>query len=233
MEIKVNIEKYKHQNDKSNFFTDVNFKIDTNGFFLLTGVSGIGKSTLMKIMLGIHDGILNGDISYKYNSTNSTGMNLRKSGLVGYQSDDFSLIPWKTVKENIELPSKLNVNLENIAKDKLQDELSCLGLKSKILDKYPHQLSFGMKARVGILRACIYNPKVVFLDELFSGVDFLNIKLIVEYLKIKKTSSIIIGISHQIERAIDICDKIIIINKKKELVVSKSKSIDNIINLLN
>lgn len=233
MEIEINIEHYKHPKDKNDFFSNLSFNISSNGFYLLTGVSGIGKSTFMKLMLGIYEGKLTGSVSYLMNNEQFSAFQLRKKGEIGYHSDDFSLIPWRTIENNIKLPKELNDNLPNLDPILLYSELKELGFSEKILDKYPHQLSYGMKARIGILRACIFRPKVLFLDELFSGIDSFNNKLIINYLEKKKQSSIIIGISHQIERAINISDEVIIINKKRKIYICKSKSVEFIINQLN
>ncbi len=232
MKIITKIKHYRHPKDKNDFFSNLSFNIPSNGFYLLTGISGIGKSTLMRIMLGIYDGHLDGSVSYSINNEKYTGRKLREKGQIGYHSDDFSLIPWKTIENNIKLPKELNDNLPTLSENLLNSELKTLGLSKNILNKYPHQLSYGMKARIGILRACIFKPKVLFLDELFSGIDSFNNRLIINYLENKKNHSIIIGISHQIERAIKISDKVIILNNRKEILLTNTKSTEHIINQL-
>lgn len=207
MKIDAKIRKYSHSKDLKPFFEDISLNIVENGFYLLSGESGIGKSTLMKILLELNKGVFEGSISYTYDSKKTNGSELRKSGKIGYQSDEFNFLPWQTVEKNIYLPKKINTNLQAIDKSSVNSELEKLGLDSSILKMYPHELSFGMKARLGLIRACIYKPNILFLDELYSGIDDKNCDAINEYLSDKKKNSTIIAISHQIHKANIISDK--------------------------
>ena len=207
MKIDATIKKYSHTKDLIPFFEDITLQIDEYGFYLLSGESGIGKSTLMKILLELNKGVFEGSIFYTYESKITNGSELRKNGKIGYQADEFNFLPWQTVEKNIYLPSKINRNLPEVSKENVNSELEKLGLDDSILKKYPHELSFGMKARLGLIRACIYKPSILFLDELYSGIDDKNCDAINKYLEEKKKMSTIIAISHQIHKANIISDR--------------------------
>lgn len=207
MRIRANINQYYHQNSKDPFFSNISFEVNEPGFYLITGESGIGKSTLMKILLNLYTGRLDGSVIYTFHNKEYTGKDLCKKGFFGYQPDNFSLVPWKDVYENIVLPSRLNKYLEKPNTDIIINELNLLGISEEDLRLFPHELSFGMKARIGVIRALLYDPRILFLDELYSGIDSFNCSALNKYLFKHKEKTIIIAISHQIERALEISDK--------------------------
>lgn len=217
MKIDAAIKEYSHKKGAIPFFTDISFQIEQNGFYLLSGESGIGKSTLMKILLELNKGVFNGQISYFLDSRKTNGLDLRKNGKIGYHSDEFNFLPWQSIEKNIYLPMKINRHLPFITSENINSELEKLGLQRSILKQYPHELSFGMQARLGLIRACIYKPNILFLDELYSGIDDKNCDAINEYLLNKKKNSIIVAISHQIHKAKVIADA------HYELVRNKNK----------
>jgi ABC-type proline/glycine betaine transport system ATPase subunit len=233
MTVKVDIKKYRHKKKGDALFLDVQFSVNENGFYLITGESGVGKSTLMKIMLGLFEGQLEGEIFFESKYGNCTSYELMKAGKIGYQSDDFSLIPWKTVEENMFLPPTLNKNLSVFEIDSFIKEFKKIGLDPDVLHKYAHQLSFGTKARVGIVRACLWNPNIIFLDELFSGVDSKNNQAIIDYLKAKSQNTMIFAISHQITEACKVATTALVINSRRKIIKLSSPTPELILLNLN
>lgn len=139
---------------------------EKNKINVLLGESGIGKTTILNILSGILKPE-SGEIFIE--------------GKIGYIFQDDILIPWLTVYENIKI-----VN-ENIDFQLLEKYISILNLEKEILNKYPDELSGGMKKRVNILRAIVYNPDIIFMDEAFSSLDISNkYKIIKEFIKIQK-----------------------------------------------
>jgi NitT/TauT family transport system ATP-binding protein len=230
--IDVRIEEYYHDNQVGVFFKDVNIDMYGGNFYLLMGKSGIGKTTLLKIVLGINHGVLKGRIDYKVNGEiyNCEAMKMR--GMLGYQSDQSALIPWKTVYDNILLPSVFNKELVCANREKIINELKMVGLDENCISLYPHELSYGMRARIGLVRAALWSPEFLFIDELFSGIDSYNNKLICDYLEKKIKNSIIVGITHNIEKVYGIVSKVIYINSKREAELHEKGSMDYLINLL-
>lgn len=129
------------------------------------------------------------------------------------------LFPWKTVKNNIQYPLKVNgmkdkEELERISREHL--ELVGLGDKGEL---YPHQLSGGMKQRVAIAKALALNPKIILMDEPFASLDAMTRnKLQEELLRIKeKENATVIFITHNIQEALVLGNRVLLMSKKGEI----------------
>src|SRR5882762_4070962 len=187
---------------------DISFSISEGEFIALVGPSGCGKSTLLRIINGIVPPT-SGQVLYEGRQVD--GINL-ECALV-FQS--FALMPWLTVKGNVEM------GLEG---RRLEPEL-CERRASIYIDKvgldgfeeaYPRELSGGMKQRVGLARALAVEPKLLLMDEPFSALDALTaITLREELLDIWQSADMpvknIILVTHIIEEAIELADRIIVL----------------------
>ena len=127
---------------------------------------------------------------------------------------DGALIPWKTVYENIEYVLKDKISKDNI-KEHIEKYLKMVNLLD-YRDEYPQHLSGGMKRRVGIARAFAYPSDYLFMDEPFEFLDIKTKQEIIEYFKIlqEKEKKTVLFITHDIESALKIGDKIIIFSSK-------------------
>ena len=127
---------------------------------------------------------------------------------------DGALIPWKTVYENIEYVLKDKISKDNI-KEHIEKYLKMVNLLD-YRDEYPQHLSGGMKRRVGIARAFVYPSNYLFMDEPFEFLDIKTKQEIIEYFKIlqEKEKKTVLFITHDIESALKIGDKIIIFSSK-------------------
>ena len=219
MKVEINIESFSFVENKP-FLSDINIDLNQE-ITALIGLSGIGKSTLMNIILSIHEGYLKGHITYYYNSNIVSFKRIVSEGLVGFQSQENLLLPWLNIKQNLYVPARLNPKLKVPDGDVLRDILESLNLEQADLLKFPHELSFGMRSRFGFIRCLLYKPKYLFLDELFTGLDTISSNLIANELKsyTKNNNAIVLSISHDIERSIKIADKIIIINNSRQLII--------------
>jgi len=132
-------------------------------FVSIIGPSGCGKSTLLKLVAGLNP-ITAGSIAID----GMTPENARE--IVSFIFQDATLLPWRTVRENV----VLGLELEGIAKarrnEKVDAVLKMVGL-AHVSDKFPRELSGGMKMRVSIARALATRPKVLLLDEPFAALD--------------------------------------------------------------
>jgi len=244
MKIEITIQSYHHINGKEFFFNDLNFNIDSNGIYFLIGSSGIGKTTLLNIILGLNQGNFKGCIKFNKDNVEYSPIDLRKKGLVGYMSQDSILIPWLNVCENLLLPSKINKNLSVPSANSIDEILTALNfdlsnVDMDILCKYGNELSFGMRVRIGLARVLLYNPSFLILDELFTGTDSYTNDCISKYLVNKKKDMIIFSVSHNVEKAFDIAERILVLNKQNGIrcltFFDKSEfkaQVTNIINLL-
>jgi len=181
---------------------DVSLKITKGEFFCLVGPSGCGKSTLARIISGLNKPSA-GQILYKGKIQKEINPEIS----MVFQT--FALLPWLTVKENVEFGLKMQNKLHWLQKHQVQGYLSMVGL-SNVYNQYPRDLSGGMKQRVGIARALVVDPEVLILDEPFSELDVITAtELRFDLLKIwRETNKTIIMISHLVEEAVELADRI-------------------------
>ncbi|NJK36088.1 MAG: nitrate/sulfonate/bicarbonate ABC transporter ATP-binding protein [Oscillatoriales cyanobacterium SM2_2_1] len=188
--------------------SNVSLSIRTGEVVALLGRSGSGKSTLLRIMAGLIPPTRGEVLS---NERPLRGPN-DKVAMV-FQS--FALLPWLTVLENVEL----GLEARGVRRgDRLRQSLKAIDLVG--LDgfesAYPKELSGGMKQRVGFARAFVLRPQVLFMDEPFSALDVLtseNLRGEIDDLWNAKTfpSESILIVTHNIEEAVFLCDRVIIL----------------------
>ena len=178
---------------------DINLEIALGEFFVLLGPSGSGKSTLLRMISGL-DTQTSGTVAFAEGLT-------RKD--IAFVFQQFGLLPWLSVEDNI----KMNLVGRHVPEDEQHDKtkkvIEEFGL-SKFTHHMPHELSGGMRQRVGLARAFVTEPKIIFLDEPFSELDFFTAaELRKELLALwQKTACTIVMVSHNIAEAIELADRI-------------------------
>jgi NitT/TauT family transport system ATP-binding protein len=204
----MNIFSFKHISKAfgtSKVLNDVSFDVEKGSFVSIFGSNGTGKSTLLNLIAGlsIQDA---GEIIWENESSKS------KVSYV-FQNYRESLFPWRTAWENIALPLKLNGVSKEIRKQKVRELVNRFNIEID-LEKYPYLLSGGQQQMIAILRALITEPDLILLDEPFSAIDFQRrLFLQNKVLEIwKETKTTIIFVSHDIDEAIYMADKLIILN---------------------
>lgn len=191
--------KYKNGTNIQTLFEQESFEINQKDFIIISGPSGSGKSSLLKIVSGMlqpNEGKVywqDKDI-YSLTNQNLSKVRLEESGFI-YQ--DFMLIDELTVLDNIKLVQHLSKKINNELIEELIKKLSL----EKLLTKYPPVLSGGEKQRVAIARALANNPKVLFCDEPTGALDFIATKEIMDLLqKINQENNVtIILVTHEQE----------------------------------
>lgn len=190
---------------------DVNVSVQSGEVVALLGRSGSGKSTLLRIMAGL--------IPPSSGQVFSSGKRLQGANDdVAMVFQSFALLPWLTVQENVEL----GLEARGVSRiDRQQRALKAIDLVG--LDgfesAYPKELSGGMKQRVGFARAFVLEPQVLFMDEPFSALDVLtseNLRGEIDDLWNAKTfpSKSILIVTHNIEEAVFLADRVIILGAK-------------------
>lgn len=185
---------------------NISLNIKNQEFLVIVGPSGCGKSTLLNIIANLDN---------DYNGTIDKDKNLK----IGYMLQDSALLPWLTIFDNAIIGLKLNKidTKENI--EYVKEMLINYGLKD-FINKYPSELSGGMKQRVALIRTLAIKPDLLLLDEPFSALDYQSrIKVADDVYKIiKKEKKTIIMITHDIAEAISIADRVIVLSKVPSVI---------------
>lgn len=184
---------------------NVSFEVYPHQILSILGPSGCGKTTILRLISSILKPT-KGEIFYQTKDISYA----RENGLIGLVPQAPTLLPNRTVETNIALP----LEIKRIKDDKtISRFINLVGLKG--FEKfYPHQLSGGMKQRVSIARALVYQPEVLLMDEPFASLDeiireHLNLELINIQRRLKQT---IIFVTHNIEEAAFISDRVIVMS---------------------
>lgn len=172
---------YNNGTYKQLLFDDVAFSIDDGEFVIITGTSGSGKTSLLKILSGMQKPnsgkVLWDDVDiYSLNANDLSDLKLGQSGFI-YQ--DFMLIDELNAYDNIILPAKLHNTFDKKYIDNLIEKFNI----SSLLKKYPKVLSGGEKQRVAIVRSLVNRPRVLFCDEPTGSLDYKATIEIMEFLK--------------------------------------------------
>jgi phospholipid/cholesterol/gamma-HCH transport system ATP-binding protein len=202
MEIK--IEKLSKKFGNNHVLKNINLLIEKNKSTIILGKSGCGKSVLLKI---IYQLIRNEEGSVFYD--NKKIVDIDKFGMLFQYGALFDSL---TVAENIAFIDFID-GKKNY-KNKVINSLKEVGLSADIYDKYPAEISGGMKKRVALARALFKNPKVIFLDEPTTGLDPINSDMINELIIriIKKKKMTAVTITHDIQSALKTGDNYFFLN---------------------
>jgi len=184
---------------------NINIDFIENKTTCILGPSGCGKTTLLNIIAGIIEkdsgevlGIQNEDISFVF------------------QED--RLIEWKNIKDNMAFVLKNKMNKSEM-ESTIDRFLNLVNLK-EYKYYYPRNLSGGMRQRISILRAFAYPSKMLIMDEPFKSLDINNKKIVMEFFRELKTleNRTCIIVTHDIDEALDLGDRIIILSEKPSRV---------------
>jgi len=197
---------------------DVNLTINEGEFVALLGPSGCGKSTLLRIITGLQRPS-EGRVLYR--GIPLEGVN--PYATIVFQT--FALFPWLTVQENVELALRARGVPAEERKPRALDLIDRVGLDG-FETAYPRELSGGMRQKVGFARAMAVEPELLCLDEPFSALDVLSAEslrgeLLELWLSGKIPTRAILMVTHNIEEAILMADRLIIMDKDPGRIVAE------------
>jgi len=195
---------------------NVSFSVGFDEFLCIVGPSGCGKSTLLRIIAGLEKPTSGEILFHEQPVTGPTS----KITMI-FQT--FGLLPWKTVIENIELPLEIQGVKAESRREAALKFIREVGLEG-FENAYPHDLSGGMKQRVGIARALAVKPEVLLMDEPFSFLDELTaMTLRKEVLDIWNDPNLptntFIMVSHNVEEAVFMADRILVMSPRPGRIV--------------
>ncbi len=189
-------------------FDGISLDVHPSEFVCLVGPSGCGKTTLLRI--------LNGLIPYDSGEIFLDGNSVIKPGVdKGFVFQDSSLLPWRTVTDNIILGLEIQGADKKVARERAQKFIDLVGLKG-FETHYPYELSGGMQQRVNLARALIVDPEILLMDEPFASLDaqtreIMQSELLKMWVQAKKT---VIFVTHQIEEAIYLADRVVVFSAR-------------------
>lgn len=206
LEIENLVKSYPTADSEFVVLNGVNLTINEDEYISVIGHSGCGKSTLLKIVAGLEKATSG--------SVRLDGKEIRKPGserMMVFQH--YSLLPWLTVRENIRLAvDEVLKNATRAEKISIVNEHLAMVNLNAAADKYPDEISGGMKQRVGIARALAIRPKMLLMDEPFGALDALTRgKLQRQVLDIWETHrQAVMMITHDVDEAIYMSDRIVL-----------------------
>ena len=221
-QVELTAEHITHRYEQENIIEDINLCLKQGEIVSLLGVSGVGKTTLFHILSGLTEPqqgrvLLEGE--------EITG----RAGSVSYMLQKDLLLPYLTILDNVILPKRIKGTAKKQARREAEELLREFGLAG-CGQKYPAQLSGGMRQRAALLRTYLFSGRVALLDEPFSALDAITKREMHQwYLKVMERISLsTILITHDIDEAILLSDRIYIMAGKPgritaELAVKKAK----------
>ncbi|HEX3891408.1 MAG TPA: ABC transporter ATP-binding protein [Terracidiphilus sp.] len=184
---------------------DISLDIRRGEFITFLGPSGCGKSTLLKLVSGLSAA---SDGSVRVNGM--TPADARE--MMSFIFQDATLLPWRTVERNVGLGLELEYAARALRKERVAEMLQLVGL-SQVAQRYPRQLSGGMKMRVSIARALVNRPRILLLDEPFAALDEMTRdRLNEELLRLfEEQKWTVLFVTHSVAEAVFLSSRIVIL----------------------
>jgi NitT/TauT family transport system ATP-binding protein len=193
---------------------DVTLTVASEEFVALLGPSGCGKSTLLNIVAGLLEA--SGGVVY----FEGAGASDRSPTAMVFQ--EFALFPWRTVQKNVEFGLEEAGMAPAARAREARRFIEATGLAG-FEAKYPHQLSGGMRQRVGIARALAVDPAVLLMDEPFSALDAQTRQLMQEELLSiwERTRKTILYVTHNIHEAVYMADRVVVLSRRPGRILAE------------
>lgn len=205
---------YDTANGRSMALEEIDLHVPRGGTCAIIGPSGCGKSTLLRILAGIafnYEGeVLVADVPVN-----------PKALSVGFIPQNYGLLPWRTVRENIRLSWKVK-HPESPVPEGEESMLSRLGIGEELLDRFPRELSGGQQQRASLARAFLLQPDVLLMDEPFSALDAITREemqeVFFELWRAQAVTTVIV--THYVEEALYLGQNIVVLSSAPGRVLS-------------
>ncbi|MBQ6706286.1 MAG: ABC transporter ATP-binding protein [Clostridia bacterium] len=203
---------YQAKNGEVAALKDISFHIDKGQFFSLVGPSGCGKSTLMSIIAGL---LTPSGGQVLIGGEPVTGISPR----IGYMLQKDNLLEWRTIRQNVLFGLEIRHQLTEKNIDHADQLLKTYGLY-EFRDKYPSQISGGMRQRAALIRTLAVCPDILLLDEAFSALDYQTRLEVTEdvYQILKREQVTTLMVTHDIPECISMSDFVVILTARPATV---------------
>ena len=204
---------------------DVDLSISEGEFFTLVGPSGSGKTTLIRILVGM-DSPTSGEFALRGDVMNDVPANRRPTCMV---FQNLALFPHKTVGQNVEFAMKIAGVASSTRRERALELLELLRLPGDFYSKRINQCSGGERQRIALARALAFDPEILFFDEPLSALDYRLRKTLEKELKDihRETGKTFVYITHSLEEAMVMSDRIGILNHGKLIQIGSPDDIYN------
>ena len=194
----------------------IDLNIRESEFISIVGPSGCGKTSILKIIGGIiGPGDDKTELLGSVTVDGMTAKQAKEARLFGFAFQNPVLLPWRTVRQNVELPLEIADYSGADKTSRVSDLLELMDIRG-FADSYPHELSGGMQQRVNIARALVHQPKFLLMDEPFGALDEitrekLNVALYGLH-RLKKTT--IVFVTHSLREAVFLSNRILVLTRR-------------------
>ena len=208
LEVKNVSKKYQGKKEEILALENVNFTVGEGEFVSIIGPSGCGKSTLLSIIAGL-ESKSNGEIYIENEKVENI------SSKIGYMLQRDCLLEWRTILSNAMFGLEVKGLDTKENKEYVEDLLKKYSLYD-FKDKYPSELSGGMRQRAALIRTLAIKPKILLLDEAFSALDYQTRIMVTNdiYSILKKENITAIIVTHDISEAISMSDRVLVLSKR-------------------
>ncbi len=206
LEVKNVNKTYQAKNGEIEALKNINFDVKQGEYISIIGPSGCGKSTLLSIIAGLEE---------------KTSGEVYIDGKIGYMLQKDNLLEWRTIYKNVLFGLEIQKALTEENKKYVIELLKKYGLY-EFRNKYPTQLSGGMRQRVALIRTLAIRPNILLLDEAFSALDYQTRLMVTEdiYQILKNENITAIMVTHDISEAISMSDRVIVLSQRPATVKS-------------
>lgn len=204
VKIKQVSKKYQAQNGEILALKSISFYVKEGEFVSIVGPSGCGKSTLLSIIAGLEE---------------KNEGEIYIDGQIGYMLQKDSLLEWRSIYDNVMLGLEIR-HIKNKENVKYVEQLLKKYDLYEFKDKYPAQLSGGMRQRVALIRTLAIRPSILLLDEAFSALDYQTRIMVTNdiYHILKNEKITMIMVTHDISEAISMSDRVILLSNRPAIV---------------
>lgn len=204
--------RYQAENGEVEAFRDITFSVPKGQFLSIVGPSGCGKSTLLSLIAGLLP-CSDGKIVIGGKVTNGV------SPHIGYMLQRDNLLEWRTIRDNVLFGLEIRGEVSEETVKRADELLRTYGLY-EFRNKYPRQLSGGMRQRVALIRTLAAGPDILLLDEAFSALDFQTRLTVTDdvYRILKAEKVTMLMVTHDIPEAVAMGDAVLILSARPACV---------------